>query len=309
MLPVMTEPPEPLIRVTTTALLRARGTSAEQIRARIRSGELVVIARGVYVRREVARAFDPVPNGAHALRAAGAIVLAGAGSVVSHRSAALVHDIAMVGGPETDVTITNRHGRGGRRHGIHVYSAPLPAHHVTHKFGLPVTTVERTVVDLARTLTFAEAVVAADSALHRGLATAACLWQVAAECRPKRGGVTAGRVAKFATALAESPLESLARVVFDDAGLPPPSLQQPVYDGDTFIGRVDFLWRAQKVIVEVDGGAKYTSPERARAQLWRDKALRAAGYEVIHFNWAEITTQPEHVAATVRAALLARAAA
>ncbi|MGB6453505.1 MAG: type IV toxin-antitoxin system AbiEi family antitoxin domain-containing protein [Streptosporangiaceae bacterium] len=304
----MTEPPEPEVRVVTAARLRARGTSPEQIRARIRKGELLVIARGVYVPRAIVRAFDPVPNGSHVLRAAGSIVLAGPGSVISHQSAALLHDIAMLDSHDADVSVTARGGRRGHRHGVHRYSTPLPPAHVTRRFGLPVTTVARTVVDLARTLTFAEGVVAADSALFRGLALPIDLWAVAADCRHSWGGVKADRVVKFATAFAESPLESLARVVFAEAKLPPPELQIPIHDGDQFIGRVDFLWRKYKLIVEVDGGVKYSDPQRARTQLWRDKALRAAGYEVIHVNWAEITRHPEQVVAEIRAALRARGA-
>jgi hypothetical protein len=305
----MTEPPEPHVRVLTAARLRAGGTTPAQVRTRVRQGEIVAIARGVYVPREVARAFDPVPNGGHVLRAAGSIVLAGPGSVISHRSAALLHDIALLDSQGTDVSITSRGGRRGHRHGIHRYSTPLPRSHVTRKFGLPVTTVARTVVDLARTLPFADAVVAADSALFRGLAIPIDLWAVAADCRHAWGGVLADRVVKFATPLAESPLESVARAVFDDAGLPPPELQAPIYDGDRFIARVDFLWRKHKLIVEVDGAVKYTDPQRARTQLWRDKALRAAGYEVIHVSWSEITRHPEQVIAAIWAALRARRSA
>jgi len=280
--------------------------SKEQIRARVRKGELVVIGRGVYVPRAIARSFDAVPHSTHVLRAAGAVVLAGRGSVVSHRSAALVHDIAILGDEPAEVTITGRSGRRGCRHGVHLYSTPMPAAHVTSRSGVPVTTVARTVVDLARTLTFAEGVVAADSALFRGLAVPVELWAAAGERRHQWGGVKAQRVVKFADASAESPLESLARVLFDEAQLPPPDLQAPIYDGDLFIGRADFLWRRHKLIVEVDGSAKYTDPQRARAQLWRDKALRAAGYEVIHFSWAEIATHPDQVVAAIRAALSAR---
>jgi very-short-patch-repair endonuclease len=302
----MTEPPEPHVEVATAARLRARGASKEQIRARIRNGDLVVIGRGVYVTQAVAREFDSVPNSRHVLRAAGAVVLAGPGSVVSHKSAALIHDLAIVGDPPTELTITSGTGRRGRRHGVHRYQTALPTNHVTRRYGLPVTTVARTVVDLARTMPYREGVVAADSALFRGLAVPIDLWATAEECRHLWGAGTADRVVRFADSQAESPLESLARVLLDEAQLPAPELQVPIYNEEQFIGRVDFLWRRHKVIVEVDGGAKYTNPGRARAQLWRDKALRAAGYDVIHFSWAEITTQPEMVIAAVWAALQAR---
>ena len=77
--------PEPQVRIMTAARLRAGGTTPAQVRTRIRQGEMVAIARGVYVPREVARAFDPVPNGGHVLRAAGSIVLAGPGTRPSER--------------------------------------------------------------------------------------------------------------------------------------------------------------------------------------------------------------------------------
>jgi hypothetical protein len=250
-----------------------------------------------------------VPNSDHILRAAGAVILNGRCCVVSHRSAALVHNIDLIGEGPTDVTLTSWVGRRGQRHGVHRYVNAMPRSHMTRKYGLPVTTAARTVVDLAGTLPFAEGVVAADSALRQGLTTSAELWQVAAECGHRRGSKQADRVAKFADGMAESPLESLARVVFHDTGLPAPQLQVPITTADDrFIGRVDFYWRKYKTIAEVDGGLKYENPERARAQLWRDKALRAAGYQVVHFNWREITTEPDEVAAAIRAAFRVNAA-
>jgi very-short-patch-repair endonuclease len=55
-------------------------------------------------------------------------------------------------------------------------------------------------------------------------------------------------------------------------------------------------------VAEVDGRMKYASPDRAVMQLQRDKQLRDAGYEVVHFSWADVTENPGYVAAAVRAA-------
>src|SRR5262249_36863414 len=158
-----------------------------------------------------------------------------------------------------DVTITTwAGGRRGRRHGVHTYANALPVEHITSKFGLPVTTAARTVVDLASALPFAEGLVAADSALRQGRTTPVELWHVADQCRLRRGGDQATRVVHFADGRAESPLESLARVLFDAGGLPPPELQVTITGADNkFIGRVDFLWRKYRTIVEVDGAGKY----------------------------------------------------
>jgi very-short-patch-repair endonuclease len=101
--------------------------------------------------------------------------------------------------------------------------------------------------------------------------------------------------------LAESVLESIARVVFRDCGLPPPELQVWV-GGAEVVGRVDFLWRRFWTVAEVDGLMKYRNPAQAVMQLERDKRLRDAGYEVVHFSWQEITENPAYVATAMRSA-------
>jgi hypothetical protein len=301
MSPVPTRTPEPVIKVFTSQRLRAGGRSLTQIRTLLSAGRLVAIGRGVYVTKALAGEFADVPHGEHILTAAAAIWLGGPGCVLSHQSAALVHEIDLIGGELTHVSMYSRTGRRGVRHGVHRYVASLPASHVTRRFGLPVTTPARTVADLARTGTFAEGVVAADSALYRGLVAPLELRIVAGECG-SRGRAQAVRVAEFASGLAESPLESLARVAFDDQGLPAPELQASIFGDNGFIGRVDFYWKQYRTIAEVDGALKYADPARARKQLWRDKALRRAGYEVVHFDWREITQQPDQVADSIRAA-------
>src|SRR5271165_4793891 len=167
----MTDAEWPKLSLTTTAQLRARGWSAQQIETSVRRGALVRIARGVYVRAQIVSAYAAKPDGAHVLRAAAAAVRAGRGAVVSHRSAAVLHGIDLIGSPG-DVTLTGPvpSGRKGSS-GVHVYTTELPAVHIASWCGVPVTTVARTVIDLARTLSFADGTVAADSALRKGLAS------------------------------------------------------------------------------------------------------------------------------------------
>jgi hypothetical protein len=293
--------------LATTARLRAGGTTPRQIQTLVRRGTLVRIGRGVYVRGETARAFAATRDGEHVLRAVAAVVQAGRGAVLSHRSAGVLHGIDLVGGVG-DVTITGRPATGRKgSDGVHLYTTPLPPEHVTTKFGAQVTTVARTVIDLARTSTFAEGVVAADSAIRKRLTSKSQLRAVVATSPRRRGAAQAARVVDFATGKAESALESIARVAFDHEGLPTPELQIwiPAATGEP-IGRVDFYWELYKTIAEVDGALKYDDdPSRARAQLRRDKRLREAGYEVVHFTWQEITTRPAEAADSIRAAFRA----
>ena len=141
----------------------------------------------------------------------------------------------------------------------------------------------------------------ADSALRQKLTSRKELAAVIAACPRWPGLRAAAQVAEFADGGAESPLESLARVVFAECGLPAPELQVEIRNPE-FIGRVDFLWRKFRTIVEVDGAGKYDDRNQAMRQLRRDKRLREAGYEVVHFDWKEINGDPGYVVAAIRAA-------
>jgi very-short-patch-repair endonuclease len=108
---------------------------------------------------------------------------------------------------------------------------------------------------------------------------------------------------EFADGLAESVLGSLARAAFRVLGLPAPELQVEIRDADgQFIGRVDFLWRKFRTIAEVDGALKYDDRGRARAQLRRDKLLRAADDEVEHFTWRDVVHEQGEVGRSLLAA-------
>lgn len=188
------------------------------------------------------------------------------------------------------------------RPGIRVHTAALPAGHVTVRNSVPVTSVARTVIDLARTTAFWSGVVVADSALHSSRTSKAEFQAVISACGRWPGIQQARQVVDFSDARSESVFESISRVAFRDARLPPPELQVWVGGQDLLIGRVDFLWSAYRTIAEADGAVKYSDPSRAIAQLQRDARLRAAGFEVVHFTWKELQLAPDQVADTIRAA-------
>jgi predicted transcriptional regulator of viral defense system len=292
-----------LTGIVTTAELRADGVSTRQLCAQVAAGELVQIGRGYYAKPELIEGLMRLEFGSHFLAAYMVIGALARGAVASHRTAAHIHGLDLLTEPGSTVTVTRSPDNPGRsaKSGVHLHVSRLPPGHVMQRFGLPITTVARTVLDLARSTPFREGVVVADSALHQHLTSRTELQAVLAESRRSRGSVRAAQVIDFADGLSESPLESIARVVFRDCGLPQPALQVRI-GGDEFIGRVDFLWKRYRTIAEVDGALKYSDPSRARAQLRRDKRLREAGYEVVHFDWREITSDPDAVAASIRAA-------
>ena len=187
------------------------------------------------------------------------------------------------------------------RPGVVMHKVSLPSSHVLMRDGIPVTSVARTVVDLARTSPFRSGVVVADSALHGFKVGKAELEGVVRDCARWPGIAMARRVVAFSDALAESPFESIARVAFHDGGLPPPMLQVWIMAPDHAIGRVDFLWDQYATIAEADGAVKYADPDRARQQLKRDAELRRAGYEVVHFTWRDLAADPDQVIRWIKA--------
>ena len=98
--------------------------------------------------------------------------------------------------------------------------------------------------------------------------------------------------------------ESLARLAFDEGGLPPPELQAWVGGDGMVAGRVDFYWRAHSTIAEADGAIKYGNGNSGRAQhqLQRDADLRRAGFQVVHFTWNQLHINPDQVIQSIRAA-------
>ena len=147
----------------------------------------------------------------------------------------------------------------------------------------------------------------ADSALSQEKTTKPELLTVL-RAQPGWPGVKqARRVVEFADERAESPLESAARVVFDQFGLPAPELQATVH-APSAAARVDFLWPEHKVIAEADGLSKYNDRNDLIAQFERDRRLRDAGYKVIHFTWRELFQTPEVVIARIRQALVGQGA-
>ena len=289
-----------------TADLLDSGTTSRQIAARVARGELVRIGRGYYATADLCERMRGLGFGEHFLQTYAVVGAMGRGTVASHRTAAHIHGLDLLTEPGATVTVTRPAEQLGRsaKPGVHLHVARLPDGHVFERFGLPITTVARTVLDLARTIPFREGVVVADSALHQHLTSKKELRAVLAECPRARGCRQAAAVVEFADGLAESPLESIARVAFRDCKLPPPSLQVRIANPE-FIGRVDFLWEKYRTIAEVDGLIKYADPYRARAQLRRDQKLRDAGYEVVHLEWHDITSRPEATAASIRAAFRA----
>jgi hypothetical protein len=227
-----------------------------------------------------------------------AVSMAARGSVIfSHESAARLHGLPRIGRwPDVvDVAIT----RGGARAtpGIHRRRLALSDQDVVVVHGMRCTSLARTVLDLAATRTFANAVVAGDRAVEGGLDVAEVL-ELLARSPTMRG---AGRVRVVAPFLVATrwPIESASRANIHLLGLPAPVLQHPLYDENGLIGVSDFWFPGVRAVGECDGRWKYLDPAyrggRSADQVVydekvREDRMRAVASGFARWDWRTATT-------------------
>ena len=287
------------------------GYTPKAIEHRLRNGRWRRLRPGIYAEHHVIGACKDPPQ-RHALHVAAAVLAQGSGDTAgSHHSAAFIYGFALLRKPKPEVTVTRTpRGRGrAARAGVHVHPAALPAEHVRKEDGVALTSPARTVIDLARALTYEESVVLADSALRQGHTSRHALDDVLRYCRTWPGISRASRAVRFADPHAESALESLARLLFATYGLPPPQTQVILGDDWEAIARVDFYWPEYGIVGEADGMLKYDNrPHALRAEKLRQERLAEAGYEVVRFTWDDVVYRPRQTVERIRAAF-ARGAA
>ncbi|MGH3735906.1 MAG: type IV toxin-antitoxin system AbiEi family antitoxin domain-containing protein [Micromonosporaceae bacterium] len=278
------------------------GMSEAAFRRRQRSGQWRRLRRAVYAEGEFADFVSGDSPRSHALDAAAAISQLTDAAAVSFESAALLWGVETLGRRwQREIQLTRpRRSEGLRRYpGVVVHQAALPAEHLTRRWDVAITTVARTVIDIARTRSFRAAVVAADAALRKGLCSRDELTKTAAACSRWPGIRRARAVAAFADPRSESPLESLSRASFHLQGLPPPAIQEWITQYD----RVDFLWKVGRVIGEADGRQKYATRDDLLHEKDREDHLTRMGYKVVRWSWHDIYHRPDAVTTWIQAAL------
>ena len=263
--------------------------SATRIQRLVKSGVLTCLGRGVYTSKEhldQAGAWEK-----HAIKARGFAAACSTPVFVSSASAVAVRRIRHLGNPpELPEVIAPRPTRGGStktRYGL-LRRAELPVSHQRDYAGCPVVSKTWTAVDLARTATFAEALVVADAVLEDG-ATKVGLQRARAAMAHWPGIEKAAPVIKHADGRSESVLETLGRVACIEADLPVPI-------SNAWVGRrrpefrVDHLWRWHWVVAEADGALKYRDHDDPAAVVAEEKERqwileRKLGMTVIRYGW------------------------
>ncbi|TAM89010.1 MAG: hypothetical protein EPN43_07620 [Jatrophihabitans sp.] len=282
-------PTLPAMPVFSRADLRAHGWSDSATWRAVRGGRLLRLRHDQFT-------LAPTQPRDAAVAAARAC----AGSVISHRSAAVVHGLPLLGPPprRPDLTVEPR-GTGDVPAAL-LHRATLPNGDVVTVDGACLTSVARTVVDLARTVPAAAAVVAADNALQRRLTTPLEIVEVVDACARWPGIRRARAALRQVDGRSESPLESLSRLVVARLDLPRPQLQVRIRDARGWVvARTDFYWDDVGAAGEADGRAKYTDREVLTREKRRQEELEDLGVSIARWGWLDTRT-PELLAARVR---------
>ena len=219
--------------------------------------------------------------------------------MVSHRSAAYLWSLLEAQPQPIDVTLVGRHRRPKRGIRIHRVSG-IDDRDVRRKGHLWLTSPARTLIDLA-----AES---GDRELDRLVAEArvqGLLAKGALEATLKRAGRRRGaaRMRAFlrsegGPALTRSEAERRMRRLLRGAGL-----TQPTANAEVAGYEVDFLWRQEHVILEIDGYRYHAHRRAFERDRRKDMTLSDAGYQVIRITWRQLTEEALMVVAHVARAL------
>jgi hypothetical protein len=234
-----------------------------------------------------------------------AVLASGPRAVLSHGSA--MHLWGMRGSREPVEVLRRAGGPRYRRPGIRIHQTRrLPVDHVTEEAGIPVTTIERTLLDMAGRLgdrRLERAIVAAD---RSGRLSWAELARLVRSGRGKKGIPRLRRIAvevdpRAADAFSPPEVDFLA--LCREAGLPLPEVNVLVEDN-----LVDFLWPAAKVVVETDSYAYHGDRVAFENDHEGTVALTVAGYEVHRATAKMLSRDPTPFLRLVRRSLRHRTA-
>lgn len=289
--------------VLRRAALR-RGLDDDDIARLRRSGAWTTLQRGAYL--VGGRRLDERTRHLLAVRATVAALRTPA--TLSHASGAAIHGLPLWQVPLHHVHVTRTPpGRSEIGSRLRSHVARLSEEDVVEVAGVPVTSIARTVVDLACWLPFAPALAVADAALASHT-TPEDLRRVLHGVRGTRGSRAAARVIACADGRSESVGESRSRAVMIEQDLPLPELQVAVTSSEgAFLGRCDFGWRDRRLLGEFDGRVKYgrllrpgqDAGDAVFDEKRREDALRDEDYGMVRWTWRDLD-QPARWAEGIR---------
>ncbi|HLM30258.1 MAG TPA: type IV toxin-antitoxin system AbiEi family antitoxin domain-containing protein [Solirubrobacterales bacterium] len=257
---------------------------------------LVVVHRGVY-----ALGSRNLPGEG---RWMAAVLVGGPDSALSHVAAAGLHELLGHARPIAHVTVARRRRS---RPGIVFQQNALPSDEITVVEGIPVTTVARTLLDVAATWSKPRLRQAVSLAEHR-LVTSSPSLPALIERYPGRRGLADLREIlsgdRLGLDLARSELEIEFQEFLYQRGLPLPEINAIVEVGGRQL-EVDCLWRSQRFVVELDSRAHHAGWETAETDRARDLTLLSGGFRCARVTARKLRRDADRLEVELRAALRA----
>lgn len=274
--------------------LRGLGMSGRAIDGRLARGQLHEVFRGVYVfgARRISR------KG----RWLAAVLAAGEGAVLTHRSAGRLWGLLPAASEWVDVTCPP--GRVVRRKGIVSHESSMRDDEWEVVDGIPVTAPFRTVFDLAAVLKQRELERAWHEAMVRGL-TAKVALPVLLERYPGRRGTRQLREllnSPEPVGLTRNDFEEAFLALVDAHGLRRPRMNADLAVRGRFF-EIDALWEHERVALELDSRGVHGMPKKFESDRQRDRILVAEGWRTMRVTWRQLQEEPEEIVADLRLAL------
>lgn len=280
----------------STAQAIACGLSPSGLSRRVASGALIVVYPGVL-------RLPGVPDSWEG-RLTAALLSCGSGSFVSHRSAGALWELDGVepGFVEISAYLPRRR-RGVIVHRLRRGDRPG----LRFRYGFPVTSVERTILDLCGTIGPQRAGLAVDDALRKRMTILDRLWDVwESDGGSGRKGTRAMRTVlglrDDRDGLLQSKMETrmlrILKRIEPDKLVP----QFVILDGSRTY-RPDFAYPYARLGIECLSIKWHLGVEWIKKDAARDRRLKLLGWTILYFTWDEIFLEPERVEVEVRAAL------
>jgi very-short-patch-repair endonuclease/predicted transcriptional regulator of viral defense system len=284
--------------VVSLTQLKALGMTASGVRKRAANGRLHRIHRGVYA---VGHARLTKQG-----RWLADVMAYGPRALLSHRSGAGLWNVRADNRARTDVSVPGPSARS--RPGIEVHrSVTLTPADATIVDGIPCTTLARTLLDLAEVVSPRSLERAIEQAEVLRLFDLRAVEEVLARANGRRGAAKLRAVLAGLEepALTDTEVEERFLALCRAASLPSPEVNQWLNIDDEPAIKADFLWRAERVVIETDGWESHGTRQAFERDRRRDERLKLAGYQPLRFTRRRIVSDPSGVMKTV-AQLLAR---
>lgn len=278
----------------TRAQLLELGVNPSLARRRCVAGHWQVVAPGVFVVGGAPRTFDQ--------RIMTALLAAGSGAVVSHRTALHLWGVRVTAKVPVEVTIPR--GRTHRRRGVIVHESGDLEHADPRELGgIRVTGLARSLLDLGAVEPARVRRAVWSARRTHGIGWDELLGTLVLHARSGRDGVGPLRrvvAAHYGDVATDSGTEDLAYgILVDAARVPRPDKQVPVRCADGVEVTADLGWPRYRAIVEIHGVDHLTNEDLQHIDLHRRNQIELAGYSVLIYSGRLLRSQPDQFVADV----------